>query len=200
MKGSRHWAWIVRAFLLLWLLGGAKSAERQTEQFRPFLFINFMKQFNLKTLVFLLFCIVSGRTMAYNCYVNGIVYDLNYTEKTALVTYMSSSYDNSTAYRGAYVIPNSIIYEGNTYKVTGIGKSAFKYCSGLTSIEIPNSVTQIGNSAFEGCHGLESINIPNSVTTIGESAFARCTGLTNITITLRSISPQIQLLQSVQMQ
>ena len=32
--------------------------------------------------------------------------------------------------------------------VTSIGESAFSYCSGLTSIEISNSVTSIENYAF----------------------------------------------------
>ncbi|MCQ2771344.1 MAG: leucine-rich repeat domain-containing protein, partial [Clostridia bacterium] len=32
-----------------------------------------------------------------------------------------------------------------------MGERAFEGCSGLTSIEIPNSVTSIGNYAFSGC-------------------------------------------------
>ena len=37
-----RWAWIVRAFLHTWLLGGARLTEKQPEQFRLFLF-TFMK-------------------------------------------------------------------------------------------------------------------------------------------------------------
>ncbi len=66
--------------------------------------------------------------------------------------------------------------------VTSIGDCALSGCSGLTSIEIPDSVTTIGSSAFSGCSGLTSIEIPNSVTSIGSSAFYGCSGLTSIEI------------------
>ena len=52
--------------------------------------------------------------------------------------------------QGAYTIPNS---------VTSIGRSAFRECSGLTSVNIPNSVTSIKDYAFEGCSGLTSNDI-----------------------------------------
>ena len=80
--------------------------------------------------------------------------------------------------KGAITIPSEI--DGKP--VTSIGGDAFRDCTGLTSITIPNSVTSIGGEAFRGCTGLTSITIPNSVTSIGTWAFAYCTGLTSITI------------------
>ena len=65
--------------------------------------------------------------------------------------------------------------------LTTIGDSAFRGCSGLTSISIPSSVEIIGDLAFEGCSGLTSINIPEGVTTIGTRAFGGCSSL-NISV------------------
>ena len=66
--------------------------------------------------------------------------------------------------------------------MTSIGSSAFEYCSGLTSITIPNSVTSIGDYAFHGCSMLKNIIIGNSIEKIGDGAFSDCYNLQSITI------------------
>lgn len=48
--------------------------------------------------------------------------------------------------------------------VTSIGEFAFQQCSGITSINIPNSVTSIGVNVFYGCIGLTGITVDSSNT------------------------------------
>ena len=78
----------------------------------------------------------------------------------------------------AVVIPAT--YNGKA--VTAIGSYAFKRCTDLTNISIPNSVTSIGSGAFYDCSGLTSITIPAGVKEIFEYTFNYCTSLTSITI------------------
>ena len=66
--------------------------------------------------------------------------------------------------------------------VANIGDYAFRNCTNLTSVEIPDSVTIIRFNAFNSCNSLSSITIPNSVKTIDQAAFPNCSSLTSITI------------------
>lgn len=71
----------------------------------------------------------------------------------------------------------------NIHKNTKIiAASAFKECTGLTKIIIPDQVVSVGASAFERCENLAEIIIGDSVTTLGQKAFYLCAN--NITVTV----------------
>ena len=101
--------------------------------------------------------------------IDGIYYNLIEKSKIAEVTSNPNGKYNSDI-----IIPANIVYGGETFKVTSIGRKAFYDCSYLTSVIIPESVVSIDNYAFANCIRLSSVNIPNSVTSIGDHAFAYC--------------------------
>ncbi len=74
------------------------------------------------------------------------------------------------------IIPST--YEG--MPVIKIEAEAFKDCTSLSSVKMPDSMQSIAYAAFAGCTSLRSIEIPDSVTYIAEYAFADCTSLTEI--------------------
>lgn len=84
------------------------------------------------------------------------------------------------------ILKNTFAESGLTYldipnSVTQIGESAFAKCRNLTSILIPNSVTTIGKSAFDDS-GLKSVVIPNSITQLSGEGFDDCKDLSEIVI------------------
>ena len=85
-------------------------------------------------------------------------------------------------YSGFVNIPDSIVVDGKTYRVTAIGDRAFNVCSGLTSIRLPAGLRTIGDAAFSACTALGYVNIPDGMESIGEAAFYGCSALLTIRI------------------
>ncbi len=99
----------------------------------------------------------------------------NYTSKDGVLFNkdLTEIIEYPTGKEGGYIIPDG---------VTSIGANAFKFCEGLTSINIPDSVKIIFSETFVGCSSLESITIPDSITSIGDRAFYGCTSLSSVKI------------------
>ena len=101
---------------------------------------------SLRALFLSLAVLLSLPMLAVEVEIDGINYKLNAEAKQATVIAKSRG-----KYSGEVVIPESVEHEGSAYSVTSIGEYAFSYCSGLTSVTIPNSVTSIGYYAFSDC-------------------------------------------------
>ena len=118
---------------------------------------------------------------------NGLYYSLGNTTATVVKdqTTDKSVYSQYTT----VTIPASVTYNNYTYPVTTIGSEAFKNCSNLQSVTLPNSITSISTDAFYYCTKLGSINLPEGLLSIYTDAFRYC-NLTSVTIpsTVTSIS------------
>lgn len=66
--------------------------------------------------------------------------------------------------------------------ISKIEDYTFYYCTNLEEIIIPDGVTSIGQNAFSNCESLESIVFPNSVTNIKREAFYQCYGIKSVHI------------------
>ncbi|MCI7430397.1 MAG: leucine-rich repeat domain-containing protein [Bacteroidales bacterium] len=120
----------------------------------------------MKTKFFTLFTALTlsaGALFASDTDVDGIYYNFDATNLTATVTYRGSYSSEYDEYTGDVVIPATVTYGDKSYSVTSIGGSAFEYCSGLTSVTIPNSVTSIGEFAFSGCSSLIKTNYTGDI-------------------------------------
>lgn len=84
--------------------------------------------------------------------------------------------------KGAVTIPNTVVVNNKTYKVTMIAGSAYANNKTITSVKTVSgsSLVQINANAFQNCTALTSVDfsLSNSLTRIYGSAFANCTAVT----------------------
>lgn len=143
-------------------------------------------------LVAALTCALSAHAYYSGFYYNGVYYDLYDNDETPscpaaynLDDWQFAEVTNGPVnfkYSGSVNIPSSVYYNGKTYPVKGIGGYAFRECTGLTSVTIPNSVVYIDEYAFYKCNAMPNITIPSSVIYIGDCTFEYCRSLTSVRI------------------
>lgn len=110
-------------------------------------------------------------------FVDGISYVMDEEGTSVSVTEQEAESISSNL-----TLPSYILYNGLTYPVTSIGRSAFQGYDKLLSVEIPEGITLINGHAFSGCSSLHTVTIPESVTSIRGNAFSGCGRLSSISI------------------
>ena len=108
-----------------------------------------------------------------------------YSKRDVVGSYMFSNCDKLTS----VILPNSVIELGSyifNEIVNAESHSIAEENATLTSIAIGNKTAIIGNNAFYACTGLTEINMPNSVNEISDYVFWGCNNL--VRIDLASVS------------
>ncbi|MBR6425361.1 MAG: leucine-rich repeat protein, partial [Oscillospiraceae bacterium] len=67
-------------------------------------------------------------------------------------------------------------------KLMKIEKNAFKLCTSLADMVLPDTLDIIGESAFYGCESLTAVTIPSGLNSIEDKAFANCTALKSFSV------------------
>ncbi len=127
----------------------------------------------------------------------GVYYDLTKTSDSEGEAQVVAP--TTGAYSGAITITPQFGYSSVKYTVTSIGKGAFLYATGLTSVWIPYTVKSINDYAFYGCYNLTKVEIgrtdgagnPNLVE-IGNTAFWGCQSLASFTYSNASFTKRIK--------
>jgi hypothetical protein len=77
-------------------------------------------------------------------------------------------------------------------KLTLLDEGTFFGCTALTGISLPSGLEEIGTEAFRGCTKLGSVTLPSGARKIGYDAFMGCTALLSVTLpnTLQQIGAE----------
>ncbi len=84
---------------------------------------------------------------SYDFVINGIYYKIT-GENEVCVTFKDKRY---STYSGDIVIPSDVVFDNTLYRITSIGKYAFRSCNNLTSLTLPVSLMSIADNAFKDC-------------------------------------------------
>lgn len=81
-----------------------------------------------------------------------------------------------------FTLPSSAVYNGVTYPVTKVGDDSFTGNSRITKITIGEGIREIGERAFRACTSLSSLILPDSLRKVCNSFIYGASSLTSLTL------------------
>ena len=117
-------------------------------------------------------------------------YNVQYTstDKAIVTPYASKPFGGASVASSVSIVSNTYYPDDDYGEIVADGdivvfnNNAFRECTTLSSIVIPDTTTWLGNYAFYGCTNLSSIILPSGLTMICDYIFQNCTSLTSIVI------------------
>ena len=115
---------------------------------------------------------LNNQTIAAEYYLSGTTVRLGSGYNSCISQYSS----------GKVVVPASITVNSTTYPVTEVSTYAFRMCSHITEVVLPEGITRIGDFAFASCPSLQKVSLPSTTTTIGAGAFIDLSNLQDVLV------------------
>jgi hypothetical protein len=132
----------------------------------------------MKKVLFAMMMFMPMVASAYDFKVGDYAYNI---VSAANLTVEIAKTNGELSYSGSLTFPEQVEYSGKTFKVVGIGESAFLGYSNIASVETPNSFEYVGIHAFASCENLTSAKLCN-VKQINKYAFSGCQSLKMVEI------------------
>ena len=100
---------------------------------------------------------------------------LSITLPASVIKIENSAFKNCTALKGVIFAEDS--------ELSYIGQEAFRGCTSMSFMALPEGVESLGEKAFATCTSLAVLRIPSTLTSIGKEAFHGCQSLAQINVT-----------------
>ena len=133
---------------------------------------------------------LAGNVVKGTATLNGNMIEAEYTISGATAQ-LGSGYNAciSQYSMGVLVVPATITVSGTTYPVTAVAPLAFRMCTLLTHVTLPEGVTRVGDFAFVGCQSMHEIELPSTLATVGTGAFIDLPNLQNVLV--HAVTPPV---------
>lgn len=110
------------------------------------------------------------------------IYYVLHANHTAMVTYSGNKSWLSSTYSGDIVIPDTVYYAGEAYRVNSTDVATFSNGRNIRSVQLPSTLDSIRQSTFAYCSKIQELTIPASVRYLGYNMVGGCGQLHHLAV------------------